>query len=144
MHEDLPTDPAELRVIEGHLIRLLARIREQQEAPMPPHQDLPAGHAWLRVIEAHTAAQLRRAGEQLYEVETGDQPWVSGPARGWRLQHLPTPVGQALREVLHRADCWIDNGEDLTSAEASAHAVRPNVQLCRVCRPNPLDEPHQV
>ncbi|WP_406275043.1 DUF6233 domain-containing protein [Actinacidiphila glaucinigra] len=53
----------------------------------------------------------------------------------------PPPVGQAPREVLHRADCWIDNGEDLTSAEASAHAARPNVQLCQVCRPNPLDEP---
>ncbi|MFF7216888.1 DUF6233 domain-containing protein [Streptomyces sp. NPDC008238] len=138
MHQDLPIEPAELRVIEGHLVRLLARIREQQAAPVPLYPDLPAGSTWLRVIEAHTAAQLRRAGEQLYEVETGDQPWVSGPAPGWRLQHLPTPAGQGAREILHRADCWIDHGEDLTAEEASGHARRPNVELCRLCRPSLL------
>lgn len=137
MHDDLPTDPDALRVIEGHLIRLLARIREQRDAPTPLHPDLPADRAWLRIIEAHTEGQLRRAGEQAYEVETGDQPWASGPAPGWRLQHLPTAVGQAPRQILHRGDCWIDGGEDLTTAEASQHAARPAVEQCQLCRPSP-------
>lgn len=81
--------------------------------------------------------QLRRAGEQAYEVKTGDQPWVSGPAPGWRLQHLPTAAGQPPGRILHRRDCWIDNGEDLTLEEASGHAARAAVELCRLCRPDP-------
>jgi hypothetical protein len=35
---------------------------------------LPADPGHLRVIEACIAQQLRRAGDQLYEVETGDHP----------------------------------------------------------------------
>ncbi|MET9878555.1 hypothetical protein ABZZ36_28560 [Actinacidiphila glaucinigra] len=137
MYQDLPTDPDELQVIQGHLIRLLARIREQRDAPTPLHWDLPSDRAWLRIIEVHTAGQLRRAGEQAYEVETGDRPWISGPAPGWRLQHLPTAAGQAPRQILHRTDCWIDSGEDLTPVEASHQAARPNVELCQLCHPSP-------
>ncbi|MET9878594.1 DUF6233 domain-containing protein [Actinacidiphila glaucinigra] len=137
MYEDLPTDPDELQVIQGHLIRLLARLREQADASVPLYPDLPVDPAWLQIVEAHTVEQLRRAGEQAYEVETGDQPWVSGPAPGWRLQHLPTAVGQPPRRILHRRDCWIDSGEDLTLEEASGHAARTAVELCRLCRPDP-------
>ncbi|MFD8079281.1 DUF6233 domain-containing protein [Streptomyces sp. NPDC059718] len=144
MHEDLPTDPDELRVIEAHLLRLIARIREQRDAPVPLYPDLPADRAWLRIIEAHAAVQLRRAGEQEYEVETGDRPWVSGPAPGWKLQHLPTAAGQAPRQILHRMDCWIDSGEDLTSEEASGHVARPTVELCQLCRPSPPVRPLQT
>ncbi|MGW2352511.1 hypothetical protein [Actinacidiphila glaucinigra] len=60
----MPTYPDELRVIEAHLLRLLARIREQRDAATPLHPDLPADRAWLRIIEAHTAGQLRRAGDR--------------------------------------------------------------------------------
>ncbi len=72
MHDDLPSDPDELQVIQGHLIRLLARIREQADAPAPLY--LPVDQAWLQIIEAHTVEQLRRAGEQAYEVDTAINP----------------------------------------------------------------------
>nr|WP_272925116.1 DUF6233 domain-containing protein [Streptomyces sp. SID8377] len=57
------------------------------------------------------------------------------------MQHLPTAAGQAPREILHRTDCWIDSGEDLTPTEASHQAARPNVELCPLCRPNPPTGP---
>ncbi|WP_431969380.1 DUF6233 domain-containing protein, partial [Actinacidiphila sp. bgisy160] len=38
---------------------------------------------------------------------------------------------------MHRRECWIDNGEELTAAEASQYAARPAVELCRLCRPDP-------
>ncbi|MFF3256800.1 DUF6233 domain-containing protein [Actinacidiphila glaucinigra] len=41
------------------------------------------------------------------------------------------------RAILHRTDCWIDSGEDLTPVEASHEAARPNVELCPLCRPSP-------
>lgn len=137
MHDDLPSDPGDLRILEGYLLRQVARIREQQDASGPVHPDLPADPGTLQVIEAHTAEQLRRASEQLYWVETGDRPWVSGPDPGWRLQALPTAVHHPSRFVMHRADCWIDSGETLTAAEAAACAGRPHVERCSLCRPSP-------
>ncbi|WP_392567711.1 DUF6233 domain-containing protein [Actinacidiphila glaucinigra] len=107
----------------------------------PLYPDLPADPRRLSVLEAHITGQLRRVWENLYEVETGDQPWASGPALGWRLQQLPTAVNQAPRQVLHREDCWIDSGDALTAAEAVDYAGRPHVELCRLCRPRPLPGP---
>ncbi|WP_419249713.1 DUF6233 domain-containing protein [Streptomyces griseorubiginosus] len=100
------------------------------------HDDLPTELARLRVIEFHLLQQLRRVREQIYEVETGDQPWVSGPAPGWRLQRLPSAAGRPPRYVLHRQDCWIDDGQALTGAEATAWAARWDVRACELCSPN--------
>ncbi|WP_419196556.1 DUF6233 domain-containing protein [Actinacidiphila glaucinigra] len=102
----------------------------------PVHDDLPTELARLRVIEFHLLQQLRRVREQIYEVETGDQPWASGPAPGWRLQRLPGAAGRPSRYVLHRKDCWIDDGQVLTDTEATAWAARWDVRACDLCKPN--------
>lgn len=136
MHEDLPSDPDELRIVESHLLRQLARAREQLDSTAPLYRDLPADPRRLRVLEAHITGQLRRVWENLYELETGDEPWASGPAPGWRLQHLPTAVNHAPRQVLHREDCWIDSGDALSAAEAADYANRPNVERCALCHPS--------
>ncbi|MEU6346252.1 DUF6233 domain-containing protein [Streptomyces sp. NPDC046977] len=118
-----------------------ARVREQLDSAAPLYGDLPADPRRLRVIEVHVAQQLRRTGEQLYEVETGDRPWASGPGDSWRLQTLPTAVNRPTRQVLHRAECWIDGGDTLTAPQAAAAAERPNVQPCPLCRPTPSPGP---
>ncbi|WP_392567437.1 DUF6233 domain-containing protein [Actinacidiphila glaucinigra] len=69
-------------------------------------------------------------------METGDQPWVSGPAPGWRLQRLPNAAGRPPRYVLHRQDCWLDDGQALTGTEATTWAARWDVRACELCSPN--------
>ncbi|WP_406274851.1 hypothetical protein OH779_40315 [Actinacidiphila glaucinigra] len=100
------------------------------------HDDLPTELARLRVIESHLLQQLRRVREQIYEIETGDQPWASGPAPGWRLQRLPGAAGRPARYVLHRKDGWINDGQVLTGTEATAWAARWDVRACELCKAN--------
>ncbi|MET9880784.1 DUF6233 domain-containing protein [Actinacidiphila glaucinigra] len=67
----------------------------------------------------------------------GDAPRVAGEALA--VDHdLVLPAAAVRGPRLHRADCWIDNGENLTTAEASVDAARPDVEPCRLCRPSPL------
>ncbi|MFJ4988690.1 DUF6233 domain-containing protein [Streptomyces sp. NPDC088732] len=137
MHADLPTDLERLRDVETYLSLQLDRALQQHARP-GAHEELPPDRGRLEPVGRFLRTQLGRVRQQIHEVTTGDPGWLTDPATGWYMQHLPAGgEGGRGRGVLHRDGCWITEGTELDrdAAVLALIGVRDAVDPCEICLP---------
>lgn len=98
--------------------------------------DLPPDLPRLHAVRQYLLHQLARVEAAIHAAETGGEPWLSGPAPGWRVVALPTGAGRPRRLVVHRTDCWAAKGGSEATREQAVETLRaPGGEACKVCHP---------
>lgn len=90
----------------------------------------------LRTIEQFLLLQLAGVRRAIERAENGIEP-AAPPRARWFVQWRFTPKGTPRTGVLHRGDCWMAEGDALTTQQVQESRRNPGRRIlpCEQCKP---------
>ncbi|MDT0377207.1 hypothetical protein RM572_00250 [Streptomyces sp. DSM 42041] len=99
--------------------------------------DLPQDEPRLRTLERYLLVQLAAVRQAIQQIQDGPPRGHTDTTPRWCIQWRFAPQGQPRRGIVHRADCWMADGEKLNGAQVNHERSKPGRSLepCDQCRP---------